>query len=161
MKTVGTNTRLQRKPTKRQLEIERREQEERCERKARETQHLQLLELGYVLVKGNEREHPAHSEELVKRIDALACYLGHGNYEPTSSHRGTLKRARRLWARGYSNFQEMLKEPEWWRVNARNQYPIIFPPDAAPLPASVVPDPVYVNGGSVLPYQPFQWGERL
>lgn len=113
-------------------------------------------EQGYVLVKGNEREHPAHSKELVKRIDALARYLGHGNYEPTARDLRKLKRARRLWTRGYSNFREMLKQPEWWRTNARKQYPIIFPPDAAPLPASVVPDPVYVNGGSVLPYQPLR-----
>jgi hypothetical protein len=148
------------KPTKRQLETTRREDEAFRERLRRERRHLELLERGYVLVKGSEREHPAHSDDLVQRIDALASYLGRGNYEPASSHQGRLKRARRLWKRGHSNYQAMLKEPVWWRANARNQYPIVFPPDAPPLPV-LVPDPVYVKNGSSLPYLPFKWGESL
>ena len=113
-----------------------------------------------MLVQANERHHPAHSAELVERIDALASYLGMGNYQPTSSHKEKLKRARRLWKHAYSNFQAMLREPEWWRANARKQWPIVFPPDAAPLP-SKAPAPVYVKGASVLAYPPFQPWEPL
>ena len=143
-----------RKFTKRQLEIRRREEEEHLERLARAEQQSQLLDDGYVLVKANEREHPAHSDTVVKRIDALARYLGRDNYEPSSSHKGKRKRARRLWKSAYSNYQAMLREPDWWRVNAHNQWPIMFPPDDAPLPAAA-PDPVYVKDGAILPYKPF------
>ena len=48
-----------------------------------------------------EREHPAHSAELVERIDALASYLGFGNYDPSSPDKRRRKRARRLWTEAY------------------------------------------------------------
>lgn len=150
----------ERKPTKRQLEAERREQEEWRERWAREKRHSELIEQGYTLVKPEEREHPAHTEELLARIDALARYLGRDNYEPTSSHKAKRKRAHRLWTDAYKNFQAMLRDPKWWSVNARNQYPIVFPPNATPLPTSV-PDAVYIKDRSVPPYQPSRWGEEL
>ena len=67
------------KLTKRQLEIRRREEEEHLETLARTERHSRLLEDGYVLEKANERQHPAHSDTLVMRIDALARYLGRGN----------------------------------------------------------------------------------
>jgi hypothetical protein len=54
----------------------------------------------------------------------------------------------------------MLREPGWWRANARNQYPIVFPPDAGPLTA-VAPEPVYVKDGATLPYKPFSAWESL
>jgi hypothetical protein len=69
----------------------------------------------YELVRANERHHPAHSAELVERIDALARYLGMGNYEPAASHKGKLKRARRLWKAAYSNFQAMIRDPSGGR----------------------------------------------
>jgi hypothetical protein len=147
--------------TKRQREREERRIAELCEREARGKRHEQLLAEGYELVRANERHHPAHPAELVERIDALARYLGMGTYEPTASHKGKLKRARRLWRAAYSNFQAMIREPEWWRANARNQWPIVFPPDAAPLPATA-PEPVYVKDGvATLPYEPFGPFESL
>ncbi len=149
-----------RKLTKRQREQEERRIAELEERDARWKRHEQLLADGYMLVKANERHHPAHSAELVERLDALARYLGFGNYEPTSSHKGKLKRARRLWQQAHSNFQAMLREPDWWRENARNQWPIVFPRDAAALPVTP-PDPIYVKDGTTLPYKPFQAWERL
>ena len=127
---------------------------------ARKKQTMNPLDDGYVLVRPNEREHPGHSEILRERLDALARYLGHGNYEPSSRDARRLKRARRLWAHAYSNYRAMLSDPVWWRVHARNQYPIVFPPDTAPMPASI-PDPFYVTDRSVLPYPPFKWGEQL
>lgn len=150
-----------RKPTRRQLENRIRELEAFCERQDRKYRHTELLANGYVLVKANEREHPAHTAEVLERIDALARYLGRGNYEPTSSHKGKLKRARRLWTEAWSNFQAMLREPDWWRANANNQWPIIFPADAQPLPAEA-PEPVYVkDGAAALPYMPFEPWEPL
>jgi hypothetical protein len=47
--------------------------------------------------------------------------MGMGNYEPTSSHKAKLKRAHRLWKHAYSNFQAMIRHPDWWKANARNQ----------------------------------------
>lgn len=149
-----------RKLNKRQREQEECRIAELCEREARMKRHEQLLAEGYELIRPNERHHPAHPAELVERIDALANYLGFGNCQPTSEHKGRRKQARRLWQQAYSNFQAMLREPEWWRANAKKQWPIVYPPDAAPLPASA-PDPVYVKNGSVLPYQPFQSWEPL
>jgi hypothetical protein len=78
----------QRKPTERQLEIERREHEEWLERQARAERHAQLLTDGYVLVKPHEREHPAHSEELLTRIDALAATLGRAIMSHRQATRG-------------------------------------------------------------------------
>jgi hypothetical protein len=100
--------------------------------KARTKQPLNPLDDGHVLVRSNEREHPGHSEILRERLDALARYLGHGNYEPSSKDARRLRRARRLWARAYSNYCAMLSDPVWWRTNARNQYPIVFPADDIP-----------------------------
>lgn len=143
-----------RKLTKRQREREERYQQELREREDRRKRHDQLLADGYALLRANERHHPAHTAELVERIDALARYLGIGNYEPTSSHKAKRKRARRLWKQAYSNFQAMLREPDWWKANARNQWPIVFAPDAAP-PPTTAPEPVYVKDGAVtLPYMP-------
>ena len=151
---------MSRKLTKHQREREQRRIEELCEREARRKRHEQLLAAGYTVVRANERHHPAHSAEFVERIDALARYLGFGNYEPTSSHKGRRKRARRLWQHAYSNFQAMLREPDWWRSHASNQYPLVFPPDAPPLSAEA-PRPVYVKDGEVLPYEPFNAWESL
>ena len=95
----------QRKLTKRQREQEERRIAEFCEREERRKRHKRLLADGYEFVRANERHHPAHSAELVERIDALARSLGMGNYEPTSSHRAKLKRARRLWKAAYSNYE--------------------------------------------------------
>jgi hypothetical protein len=149
-----------RKLTKRQRERHERELEELRERAARRERHEQLLSDSHVLVRTNDRHHPAHSAELVVRIDALAAYLGFGNYQPASDHKGRRKRALRLWRQAYSNFEAMLREPEWWRAHARNQYPIVFPPNAAPLPAAA-PDPVYVKNGATLPYKRFEPWESL
>jgi hypothetical protein len=150
----------QRKLTKRQREQEERRIAEWCEREARRKRHEQLLADGYELVRANERHHPTHTVELVERIDALAAYLGFGNYQPTSEHKGRRKRARRLWQRAYSNFQAMIREPDWWRAKAKNQWPLIFPADASPLPAEA-PDPVYVKDGAALPYMPMEPWESL
>lgn len=150
-----------RKLTKRQQGREERYQQELREREARRQRHEHLIADGYELVRAGERHHPAHSAELVERIDALARYLGMGNYAPTSSHKGKLKRARRLWKAAYSNYEAMLREPGWWRTNAKNQWPIVIPPDAAPLPATA-PEPVYVkDGAATLPYEPFGPFESL
>jgi hypothetical protein len=156
---VPYDTPMSRKLTKRQREREECRIEELCEREARRKRRDQLLAAGYTIVRANERHHPAHSAELVERSDALARYLGFGNYEPTSSHKGRRKRARRLWQHAYSNFQAMLREPDWWRSHARNQYPLVFPPDAVPLIAAA-PEPVYVKDGEVLPYEPHEPWER-
>ncbi len=144
-----------RKFTKRQREQEERHIAELCERAARRERHEQLIADGYELVRANERHHPAHSAELIDRLDALASYLGFGNYHPASEHKARRKRAWRLWQEAHRNYLAMLRDADWWKANARNQWPIVFPPDAAPLP-NTVPEPVYVKGGVTLPYLPFQ-----
>jgi hypothetical protein len=105
---------MSRKLTKRHCKTEERRIEELCEREARRKRHEPAAD-GYTLVRANERCHPAHSAELVERIDALARYLGMGSYEPTSSRKGCRKRAHRLWKRAYGNYEAMLREPDWRR----------------------------------------------
>lgn len=146
------------KPTRRQMERRIAEFEELEQRDERRRRHKSLLAEGYVLVKADQRGHPAHSAALIERIDALAHYIGHGNFEPSSSHKGKLKRAHRLWKQAWENYEAMLREPDWWRVNAKNQRPLVFPPNTEPLPATV-PEPVYVKDGATLPYMPLEaWG---
>ena len=125
------------------------------QRPARRERHEKLLADGYVLIKGDQREHPAHSEEFVARINALALYIGRGNYNPHTNDRRKLKRAQRLWNRAFSNYYLMTRDPTWWQTNASNQYSLVFPEGAEPPPATV-PYPVYIKDGAMLAYQPFE-----
>ena len=142
-----------RKLTKRQREREQQEREKWAERLARIERHEKLLADGYTLIRGHDREHPAHSAEFVVRIDALARYIGCGNYEPNSSHGGRRKRASRLWHKAFGNYWMMLHDPDWWQANT-GQYAIVFPADVPP-PPTTVPAPVYVKDGSILSHEPF------
>ena len=104
------------KLTKSERERKRRERDEFWEQSpARRERHEKLLADGYVLIKGDQREHPAHSEEFVARINALALYIGRGNYNPHTTDRRKLKRAQRLWNRAFSNYYLMTRDPTWWQ----------------------------------------------
>jgi hypothetical protein len=45
------------------------------------------------------RENPCHSDELRKRVDALAHHIGKGKFDP--AHKGV--RARTRWAKAFSD----------------------------------------------------------
>jgi hypothetical protein len=71
----------------------------------------------------SERCHPAHSQDVLIRVDALARYLCWNKYDPT----GDGKRARNCWAKAYDRFSRMQRSPHWWKLSCPRQFAIANP----------------------------------
>jgi hypothetical protein len=132
------------------------------------TAFLYLMADGWTRVPPNYREHPCHTEELRKRVDALAAaHCGKGKFDPT--HPGV--RSRNRWSKAYHRALMMVASPDWWKLHCPAQYALIDPPS---LPVSEElqglswqegflhqaqePEPVYVD---VSPHRKIHYGEPV
>src|SRR5262245_31765686 len=83
------------------------------------------------------RNHPAHTEAVLAKVDALALYINRGKYDPT----GEGKRAKNCWYKAYDRFLRMQRSRWWWEMNCPIQLAIV---DAV--------------GGDIVNYKVPDWG---
>ena len=133
---MSTKTKRPRKPASYLLPTKRREQAINPYGSAR----IFLIEHGWTCVLHWHREHPCHSQEVIKRVDALAHYIGRGKYDP--ANRG--KRSRNRWYKAIDRVAMMLQSPDWWQKNVPEQFAIIDPPT---FPGGVYHEVYFVKEG--------------
>jgi hypothetical protein len=91
------------------------------------------------VVFASDRDHPAHTEEFRRRIDALAKYFGNGDYNLDRKWWRYRLRCKKLWSEAYDRYRYILRDPDFWWWYAPNEVYLLNPPGSEPL-TSAKPD---------------------
>jgi hypothetical protein len=122
-----------------------------------------LKDGGFERVYATRRDHPFHSALLRERIDALArditvidhkrgiwsrLYMAAEEAWKLLTDRHAdwpegMQAFRAIWAKAYEEFQDMRRNPLYWR--GTSSYNTVFPPNGPAVPDGPRPKPVYVS----------------